>query len=103
MIAVLLPLIFWLFKSITYWIVFRIRTIQVTALSCLIIGGAPYLLMFIPISLPAFLSVPIAVGIAVYLTMRYTGVQLIPNGLFIPLGVEILFGIIFWLVQRFSM
>ena len=97
-----LPLIFWLFKSITYWIVFRIRTIQITALSCLIIGGAPYLLMFIPISLPAFLSVPIAVGIAVYLTMRYTGVQFIPNGLFIPLGVEVLFGIGFWVVRQLN-
>ena len=58
--------------------------------------------MFIPISLPIFVSVPIALGIAVFLTMRYTGVQLIPNGLFIPLGIEILFGIIFWFVQRFS-
>lgn len=82
--------------------VFRIRTIQVTALNCLIIGGAPYLLMFIPISLPPYLSVPIAVGIAVYLTMRYTGVQLIPNGLFIPLGVEVLFGIGFWLVRQLN-
>jgi hypothetical protein len=102
LLAVLLPLIFWLFKSLTYWIVFRIRTIQVTALSCLIIGGAPYLLMFVPIPIPAFLSVPIAVGLAVYLTMRYTGVQLIPNGLFIPLGVEVLFGIGFWLVQQLN-
>ena len=102
MLAVFLPLIFWLFKSFTYWIIFRIQTIQVTTLSCLIIGGAPYLLMFIPISLPAFLSVPIALGIAVYLTMRYTGVQLIPNGLFIPLGVEVLFGIGFWVVRQLN-
>jgi hypothetical protein len=102
LLVVFLPLIFWLFKSFTYWIVFRIRTIQVTALSCLIIGGVPYLLMFIPIPLPALLSVPLAVGIAVYLTMRYTGAQLIPNGLFIPLGVEILFGIGFWVAQRLN-
>ena len=32
--------------------------------------------------------------------MHYTGVQLIPNGLFIPLGVEVLFGIGFWVVQQ---
>jgi hypothetical protein len=56
--------------------------------------------MFVPIPLPAFLSVPIAVGLAVYLTMHYTGVQLIPNGLFIPLGVEVFFGIGFWVIQH---
>ena len=69
-----------------------------SVLSCMIIGGAPYLLMFVPIPLPAFLSLPIAVGVAVYLTMHYSGVQLIPDGLFIPLGVEIVFRIVLWVV-----
>jgi hypothetical protein len=92
LLTALIPLIIWLLKSITYWVVFRIRKISITALSCFIIGGASYLLMFVPI--PTFLSVPIAVGLAVFLTMRYSGIQLIPNGLFIPLGVEIFFGIV---------
>jgi hypothetical protein len=100
LLGVLLPLIIWLLKSFTYWIVFRIRAIPITVLSCLIIGGVQYILMFVPIPIPAFLSVPIAIGVAVYLTMHYTGVQLIPNGLFIPLGVEILFGVGFWVIQQ---
>ena len=102
MLTVLLPLIIWLLKSFASWVVFRIRTIPITALSCLIIAGVQFLLMFVPIPLPAFLSVLVVVGLAVYLTMRYTGVQLIPNGLFIPLGVEVLFGIGIWMVQELS-
>ena len=99
MLSVLIPLIIWMLKSITYWIVFRFRKISITALSCFIIGGTSYLVMFVPIPLPSFLSVTVVVGLAVFLTMRYSGVQLIPNGLFIPLGVEILFRIILWIVQ----
>ena len=98
MLSTLLPLIIWLLKSFTYWIILRIRKISMSVLSCMIIGGAPYLLMFVPIPLPAFLSLPIAVGVAVYLTMHYSGVQLIPDGLFIPLGVEIVFRIVLWVV-----
>jgi hypothetical protein len=56
--------------------------------------------MFVPIQLPVFLSVPITIGLAVYLTMHSTGIQLIPNGLFIPLGIEIFFGIGFWLIRH---
>ena len=98
MLSTVLPLIIWLLRSFTYWIIFRIRKISMSVLSCMIIGGAPYLLMFVPIPLPAFLSLPIAVGVAVYLTMHYSGVQLIPDGLFIPLGVEIVFRIVLWVV-----
>ena len=98
MLSTLLPLIIWLLKSFAYWIILRIRKISMSVLSCMIIGGAPYLLMFVPIPLPAFLSLPIAVGVAVYLTMHYSGVQLIPDGLFIPLGVEIVFRIVLWVV-----
>ena len=98
MLSTLLPLIIWLLKSFTYWIILRIRKISMSVVSCMIIGGAPYLLMFVPIPLPAFLSLPIAVGVAVYLTMHYSGVQLIPDGLFIPLGVEIVFRIVLWVV-----
>ena len=69
-----------------------------SALSCMIIGGASLLLMFVPIPLPAILSFPIAVGVAVYLTMHYSGAQLIPHGLFIPLGVETVFRIVLWVI-----
>ena len=92
----------WFLKSFTYWVVFRIRKIRITGLSCLIIGGISFLLMLVPIPLPGFLSFPIIIGVAVYLTMHYTRVELIPNGLFIPLGVEVFFRIGIWLIQELS-
>jgi hypothetical protein len=94
--AFIVPVV-WLLKTFVYWGIFRIRTIPVTVLSCLIIAGAPLLLGIIP--LPSFLSYPAAIALAVYLTMHYTGVDLIPDGLFIPLGVELAFTAALWLVS----
>ncbi len=88
----LVPLV-WLLKSVAYVVLFRMRTIQVTYLSCLIIAGAPLLLGLVLIPLPGVFAFVVGIGLAVYLTMQYTGVSLIPDGLFIPLGVEVLFRI----------
>ena len=79
-----------------YWGAFRYRTIPVTVLSCLVIAGAPFFMGFIP--LPGFLSFPVMIGLAAYLTMQYTGVELIPDGLFIPLGIEVVFKGVYWVV-----
>ena len=87
-----------LLKSFMYWGIFRIRTISATVLNCLIIAGAPLLLSIIP--LPSFLSFPASIGVAVYFTMRYTGVDLIPDGLFIPVAVELAFWIALQIVQE---
>ncbi len=81
----LLP-IAWLFKAACYWTVFRLRSIRATVVSCLVIAGAPLFLWIFPI--PSFLAILLAIGIAVFLTMQYTGVDFIPDGLFIPLGIE---------------
>ena len=91
--------ILWVLKSFVYWLVFRIREIQVTVLSCLIIGGSHFLLTLIPFL--GFLALPIGIGVAVYLTMQYTQVSLIPDGLFIPLGVEAIFLLGIWLFTSF--
>ncbi len=88
----------WLLKSFTYWGVFRWRTIRATLLNCLIIAGSPFLLSIIP--LPSFLAFPAAIAVAVFLTMHYTEVDLIPDGLFIPLTVELLFLTALWIVQE---
>ena len=100
LLKILLIPIIWLLKSLTYWGVFRIRSIPATTLSCLIIAGAPFLLGAVPLPLPGFLSVIASVGFAVYLTMRYTGVELLPEGLFIPVGIELVFQGASWLVQE---
>jgi len=92
----------WITKSIVYIVVFHIRKIPITVLSCLIIGGASLLLSMIPLPMPSFLSIPVTIGLAVYLTMHYAQVELIPNGLFIPLSVEVLFRIGVWGIQTFT-
>jgi hypothetical protein len=94
--ALVIPIL-WLLKSFVYRGIFRFRTIRATLLNCLIIAGAPFLMSFVP--LPSFLSFPASIGLAVYLTMHYTGVELIPDGLFVPLGVEIAFWGAQWLIQ----
>jgi hypothetical protein len=95
--AIVVP-VAWLLKSFVYWGIFRFRTISATVLNCLIIAGAPLLLSIIP--LPSFLSFPASIGVAVYFTMRYTGVDLIPDGLFIPVAVELAFWIALQIVQE---
>ena len=95
--AIVVP-VAWLLKSFVYWGIFRFRTIAATMLNCLIIAGAPFLLSLVP--LPSFLSFPVSIGLAVYLTMHYTGVELIPEGLFIPLGVEVAFWGALWMIQQ---
>jgi hypothetical protein len=91
--ALVVPII-WLLKSIAYLGVFRLRTIRVTWLSCLIIAGAPFFAMIVP--LPGVLAIAVAIGAAVYLTMHYTGVEFFPEGLLIPVAVEVVFMGVLW-------
>ncbi|HLP82527.1 MAG TPA: hypothetical protein VK141_11135 [Nitrosomonas sp.] len=95
MLTILLVPALWLLKSVLYGIIFRIRSVKVTVLSCLIIGGSRLLLTMIPFI--GFLSFPLTVGVAVYLTMQFTEASLIPDGLFIPLGIETVFVVGMWL------
>ncbi len=90
----------WLIKALCYWRVFRWRKIPATAINCLIIAGVPFLLAVVPIPLPFFLTIPIAIGLAVYLTMYLTSIPLIPEGPLIPLGIETVFLVAFWLIQK---
>jgi len=100
MAAVALSVLVWLLKSLTYWGVFRWRTIRATALDCLIIAGCPFLLMVVP--LPAVIYVLTAISLAIFFTMRYTGVSFIPYGLFIPLAIECGFLIVFECLRAYG-
>jgi hypothetical protein len=92
--------IVWLLKSLVYVGLFRLRKIEITYLSCFIIAGAPLLLGLVPVPLPGILGAITGIAVAVYLTMHYTGVSLIPDGLFIPLGVELFFRFGIWAFQQ---
>ena len=86
----------WLLKSAAYWAIFRWRTITATLLNCLVIAGSPLLLSIFP--LPGFFALPASIGLAIYLTMHYTGVELVPDGLLVPLSIELSFLGAIWLV-----
>ena len=92
--------ILWVLKSGTYWMVFRQRNITATVMDCLIIGGAPLLIAPVGILLPYYLVIPVSIGLAVYLTMHYTGVNFLPDGLFVPLGIEVVYQTATWAVQE---
>lgn len=83
-------------KAGAYWAVFLFRTIQATAMDCLKIGGFPLLIGFIPLPWPSFVPILISIGLAVLLTMLSTDVSFIPDGLFIPLGVETAYHAVLW-------
>jgi hypothetical protein len=95
----LVPIV-WLLKSGAYVVVFRVRKIECSYLTCLLIAGAPLLLSLIPLPFPALLGTIAGIALAIYVTMHYTGVSLIPDGLFIPLGIEVVFHIGVWGFQE---
>jgi hypothetical protein len=93
-------LVVWMIKAGAYWAVFRYRTIEATAMDCLRIAGVPLLISIIPIPLPSFLSILLPIGLAVFLTMYCTGVSFVPDGLFIPLGIEIAYRAVMWALRE---
>ncbi len=99
--SILIVPLAWLLKSAAYWGIFRWRTISATFLNCLVIAGSPFLLSIFP--LPPFLALPASIGLAIYLTLHYTGVDLLPEGLFVPLTVEVIFIGGLWLMQHEGM
>ena len=87
----------WLLKSAAFVLIFRVRKIQATYMTCLLIAGVPFLVGLIP--LPGILMELCMIGVAVYATMHYTGVSFLPDGLLIPLGVELFFKGGMWLIE----
>ncbi len=78
----------WLLTSGICYIVCRIRRVKATATQCFIIAGLPLALGAIPIPLPYFLLVVLWYAVTVYVTMKYLGVSLIPDGVLIPLVIQ---------------
>ncbi|HTX19372.1 MAG TPA: hypothetical protein VMG34_12010 [Bacteroidota bacterium] len=100
LLSVFLAPAIWVIKSLTYLALFRIRKIPATVISCFIIGGASYFLALIPIPIPAFVAAPLAIGLAIALAMHFNEMELIPDGLFIPLGIEVFYRVALWASQE---
>jgi hypothetical protein len=88
--AFLIPIV-WLLKASAYWGAFRVRKIEATAVNCLIIAGAAFSMSIMPFTLPEFLSELVKIALAVGFTVYLTEAKLYPDGIFIPLGIELLF------------
>ena len=86
----LIPLIPWAFRFALYWIAFKVRSIRIRILSCLIIAGVSYFFAIIPLPLPQEMDFVFAVGLAAFLVTRYTEADLFPDGLMIPFIVELI-------------
>ena len=74
----------WLLCMVVCWLICRYRRIRATLVQCLIIGGLPLALGAIPLPLPFFLQIGMGYALTVYVTMKYLGVGLYPDGLLIP-------------------
>ncbi len=79
-----------LLRTALYVLACKIRSIQITVMSCVILAGSGVLLSIIPLPLPMTISKILAVGLGMFLMTRYTEAELYPDVLFIPLAVEIL-------------
>jgi len=73
-------------KTVLYFMLFRFRRISATLLTCIVISGAGFL-VFIP--MPQMLSTIAGIGVAIWLCQYFTEVEPYPDGILIPVGVEI--------------
>ncbi len=78
----------WLLTSGICYVVCRLRRVKATATQCFIIAGLPLALGAIPMPLPYFLLVVLWYAVTVYVTMKYLGVSLFPDGVLIPLVTQ---------------
>lgn len=77
-------------KVLFYIVAFRIRKIEVTLLSCILIAGASFLLMVVPIPLPMFVSFLLSLILPCAVARHYTEAPLYPDLITIVVVVEVL-------------
>lgn len=86
-IAVFIPLIDFIFKSVLYYGALKLRKLDAKVMTCVLCGGASILVGLIP--LPQMFHVVLAIVLAGFFIVRDTGTEIYPNGIFIPLAVEV--------------
>ncbi len=74
----------WLIGSGVCWSTCKFRKVDATLLQCLIIAGLPLAIGALPLPLPYLLQVALRYALTVYVTMKYLGISLVPDGLLIP-------------------
>jgi len=76
-------------RTVLYLIAFKVRSIEITLLNCIIIAGAGYLVSIVPLPLPFGLYRVLSIGAAMFLITRYTKAEIFPDVILIPLVVEL--------------
>ena len=77
------PAVWFLGTGICWWTC-KFRTIHATLIQCLIIAGLPLALGALPLPLPSLVHAVFGYALTVYVTMKYLGVSLVPDGLLVP-------------------
>ena len=80
----------WILSAAACWSACRFRRVNATLVPCFIIAGLPLLLAGLPLPLPDVLQVALGYALMVYVTMKYLGVSLIPDGLLIPFVTKLI-------------
>lgn len=87
MITAFLPLIDFIVKIALYCLVLKLRKIDARLMTCIMCAGASFLTGMIPF--PELLHVMLTIAIAAFFLVRDTDTEIYPNGILIPLAVEI--------------
>jgi len=96
-------LVLWAAKSGAFYLAFRFRQVEATIFDCLLIAAAPMLsivfAMFIPPPIASnIIYLMLAIGLTSYVTIKCTSVSFLPDGLLIPLVVEIVYQAVLWVL-----
>lgn len=87
-----------LVRTLLYLAAFKLRSIRITLLNCIVVAGAPYLVGFIPLPLPMILRVAAGIALAMFLLTRYTEAELFPDVIVIPITVELMSALLLELI-----
>ncbi len=81
-------------RTLLYLAACRLRSIRITLLNCIVVAGAPSLVGFISLPIPDIVKRFAGYFLAMFLLTRYTEAELYPDIVLIPLGVEIVSGLL---------
>jgi len=87
MINAFIPLIDFIFKIILYYFVLKLRKLESRLITCAMCAGASILTGLIPF--PELLHLMLTIAIAGFFLVKNTDTEIYPNGIFIPLVVEV--------------
>jgi hypothetical protein len=86
-ITAFILLIDFIVKTILYYTALKLRKLDAKVLTCMLCGGASILTGLIPF--PEMLHLMLTIAIAGFFLVKNTDTEIYPNGIFIPLVVEV--------------